>query len=41
MITDFLAGIGRGVREFIVNLGYGTRAFFAVLGASVGLLRPG
>jgi phospholipid/cholesterol/gamma-HCH transport system permease protein len=39
MITDFLAGIGRGVREFIVNLGYGTRAFFAVLGASGGLLR--
>ncbi len=39
MITDFLAGLGRGVREFIVNLGYGTRAFFAVLGASGGLLR--
>ena len=39
MITDFLAAIGRGVREFIVNLGYGTRAFFAVLGASGGLLR--
>ena len=39
MIADFLAGIGRGVREFIVNLGYGTRAFFAVLGASGGLLR--
>ena len=39
MIADFLAGIGRGVREFIVNLGYGARAFFAVLGASGGLLR--
>lgn len=39
MIADFLAMIGRLVREFVINVGFATRTFFAMLGASVGLLR--
>jgi phospholipid/cholesterol/gamma-HCH transport system permease protein len=39
MIGNFLAAIGRTVRETITNVGYGTRTFFGVLGASGGLLR--
>lgn len=39
MIADFLALIGRLVREFVVNVGFATRTFFAMLGASAGLLR--
>lgn len=39
MIADFLALIGRLVREFVTNVGFATRTFFAMLGASAGLLR--
>jgi phospholipid/cholesterol/gamma-HCH transport system permease protein len=39
MIGNFLAAIGRTVRETVTNVGYGTRTFFGVLGASGGLLR--
>lgn len=39
MIADFLALIGRLVREFVVNVGFATRTFFAMFGASAGLLR--
>lgn len=39
MIGNFLAAIGRAVRETITNVGYGTRTFFGVLGASGGLWR--
>jgi phospholipid/cholesterol/gamma-HCH transport system permease protein len=39
MIGDFLAAIGRMVREYIANIGYGTRTFFGLLGASGGLWR--
>lgn len=39
MIGNFLAAIGRMVREYVTNVGYGTRTFFGVLGSSGGLLR--
>lgn len=39
MIGNFLAAIGRTVRETIMNIGYGTRTFFGVLGASGSLWR--
>jgi phospholipid/cholesterol/gamma-HCH transport system permease protein len=39
VIADFIAAIGRAVREFITNVGFATRTFFAILGSSAGLLR--
>ena len=36
---NFVAMLGRLVREFILNLGFGTRTFFALLRASGGLWR--
>jgi phospholipid/cholesterol/gamma-HCH transport system permease protein len=39
MIVDFIAAIGRWVRETIANIGFATRTFFAILGASGGLWR--
>jgi len=39
MIGDFIAAIGRTVREFIVNVGYATRTLGALLGNSGGALR--
>jgi phospholipid/cholesterol/gamma-HCH transport system permease protein len=39
MITAFLSGLGRSVREFITSLGYGTRFFFLLMRVSGGLLK--
>ncbi|MDB5727493.1 MAG: transport system permease protein [Noviherbaspirillum sp.] len=39
MIVDFIAAIGRFVRESIANVGFATRTFFSILGSSAGLLR--
>jgi phospholipid/cholesterol/gamma-HCH transport system permease protein len=39
LIVDFIAAIGRFVRESITNVGFATRTFFSILGSSAGLLR--
>lgn len=39
MSIDWIAALGRGMREFIGNLGYAARMFFAVLRASGALWR--
>jgi phospholipid/cholesterol/gamma-HCH transport system permease protein len=39
MVGDFIAFIGRTVREFVVNVGYATRTFGALLRNSGGALR--
>ncbi|WP_019139651.1 lipid asymmetry maintenance ABC transporter permease subunit MlaE [Noviherbaspirillum massiliense] len=39
MILDFIAALGRWVREAISNVGFATRSFFAILRCSGGLLR--
>ena len=39
MILDFLAAIGRTLREAIASVGFATRFFFNLLGMSIGALR--